>query len=143
MKPRRYIIFYAIFAIVIVVLSMRLVNLQIANGAYYREKSDTRTVRSVSLFAPRGEILDRNGRPIVANRTAYNVYILSDRNRTADKLNRLVYDLSRTITGYSEYVKSIFPMKKGSMNILSRLNRNLLTDGKKITVLIKKTMQKE
>jgi len=113
MKPRRYIIFYAIFAIVIVVLSMRLVNLQIANGAYYREKSDTRTVRSVSLFAPRGEILDRNGRPIVANRTAYNVYILSDRNRTADKLNRLVYDLSRTITGYSEYVKSIFPIEKG------------------------------
>ena len=110
MKPRRYIIFYAIFTIVAVVITMRLVNLQIANGNYYREKSDTRTVRSVGLFAPRGEILDRNGRPIVANRTAYNVYLLSDRNRTADRLNRLIYDLSQTITGYSEYIESIFPI---------------------------------
>ena len=110
MKPRRYIAAYTLFCIVIFVMVMRLVNLQIANGNYYREKSDTRTVRSVELIAQRGEILDRNGRPIVTNRTAYNVYILSSRNRTAAELNDIIYKLSVTIKDYKEYVKSILPL---------------------------------
>jgi len=90
MKPRRYIAVYAMLVAVVVVIVMRLVNMQIANGNSYREKSDTRTLRSVEFIAPRGEILDRNGRPIVTNRTAYNVYILSSRSRTADELNRVI-----------------------------------------------------
>ena len=113
MKPRRYIAAYTLFCIVIFVMVMRLVNLQIANGNYYREKSDTRTVRSVELIAQRGEILDRNGRPIVTNRTAYNVYILSSRNRTAAELNDIIYKLSVTIKDYKEYVKSILPIEIG------------------------------
>ncbi len=111
MKPRRYIAAYTLFAVVIFVMVMRLVNLQIANGNYYREKSDTRTVRSVELIAQRGEILDRNGRPIVSNRTAYNVYILSSRNRTAAELNNIIHKLSVTINDYREYVKSILPIE--------------------------------
>ena len=111
MKPRRYIAAYALFAVVIFVMVMRLVNLQIANGNYYREKSDTRTVRSVEFIAQRGEILDRNGRPIVSNRTAYNVYILSSRNRTAAELNEIIYKLSLTVKDYREYVKSILPIE--------------------------------
>lgn len=111
MKPRRYIAVYALFSVVIFVMVMRLVNLQLANGNYYREKSDTRTVRSVELIAQRGEILDRNGRPIVTNRTAYNVYILSSRNRTAAELNDIIYKLSVTVKDYKEYVKSILPIE--------------------------------
>ncbi|MBE7034054.1 MAG: hypothetical protein E7406_07510 [Ruminococcaceae bacterium] len=110
MKPRRYVAFYVLFAVVAVIMTMRLVNLQIAKGSYYREKSNTRATRSVELIAPRGEILDRNGRPIVTNRTAYNVYILSSKNRTADELNRVIYDLSVTVSGYREYIKTVFPM---------------------------------
>ncbi len=113
MKPRRYIAAYTLFSVVIFIMVMRLVNLQIANGNYYREKSNTRTVRSVELIAQRGEILDRNGRPIVTNRTAYNVYILSSRNRTAEELNDIIYKLSVTIKGYKEYVKSILPIEIG------------------------------
>lgn len=111
MKPRRYIASYVLFIAVIIVVVMRLVNLQIANGSYYREKSDTRTLRSVEFIAPRGEILDRNGRPIVTNRTAYNVYILSSRSRTADELNRVICNLSVTVKDYTEYVKSILPIE--------------------------------
>ena len=111
MKPRRYIAVYAMLVAVVVVIVMRLVNMQIANGNSYREKSDTRTLRSVEFIAPRGEILDRNGRPIVTNRTAYNVYILSSRSRTADELNRVICNLSITVKDYGEYVKTILPVE--------------------------------
>ncbi len=111
MKPRRYVAFYVLFTIVAIIMTMRLVNLQIAKGSYYREKSNTRTLRSVELIAPRGEILDRNGRPIVTNRTAYNVYILSSRKRTPAELNRVIYDLSVIVSDYREYVKTVFPVE--------------------------------
>ena len=80
-------------AVAFIVLATRLINLQLANGAYYRLKSDLRTEHSIELLAPRGEILDRNGRPIVSNRTGYNVYILSNRDRTQGELNLLIKNL--------------------------------------------------
>ncbi len=110
MKQRRYLIFYVLFALVTGIVAARLVNLQIANGNYYREKSNTRTVRSVALVAPRGELLDRNGRAIVSNRTAHNVYILSNRDRTADELNKVIYNLLKTVKNSPESVKEVLPI---------------------------------
>ena len=96
MNRKRYMIFYILFTLAAVMIGARLVNLQLVNGNYYREKSDSRTVRSIELIAPRGEILDRNGRDIVSNRTAYNVYILSNRQRTPEQLNKIIYNLFKT-----------------------------------------------
>ena len=79
MRNKRYTAFYILFAFAAIMIVARLINLQITNGSYYREKSDSRTVHSVELIAPRGEILDRNGRAIVSNRTGHNVYILATR----------------------------------------------------------------
>ena len=75
MKFSRYAAINTLTAIICVLLSARLVNLQITNGAEYRKKSESRTTRFIELTAPRGEILDRYGRSIVKNRTGYNVYI--------------------------------------------------------------------
>ena len=110
MKPRRYFVFYILFAFAAFVIAMRLLNLQIVNGNYYREKSDIRTVRSVELIAPRGELLDRNGRAIVSNRTGYNVYILSSRGRTADELNKLIYNLLETVKNSRGGTESVLPI---------------------------------
>ncbi len=114
MKPRRYVAFYILFALVAIMISVRLVNLQIVNGNYYREKSDSRIVRSIELVAARGEILDRNGRAIVSSRTAYNVYILSNRQRTDERLNKTIYNLYRTVTTASSNVTSIIPVEEKS-----------------------------
>ena len=110
MKPRRYFVFYILFAFAAFVIATRLLNLQIVNGNYYREKSDIRTVRSVELIAPRGELLDRNGRAIVSNRTGYNVYILSSRGRTAEKLNKLIYNLLETVKNSRGSIESVLPI---------------------------------
>ncbi|MBE7055530.1 MAG: hypothetical protein E7392_05400 [Ruminococcaceae bacterium] len=111
MKPRRYMAFYIALALSAVMIAGRLANLQVANGSYYRERSNLRTVRSVELVAQRGEILDRNGRAIVSNRTGYNVYILSNRDRTAQQLNGVIYNLFSVIGNAADAVKDILPIK--------------------------------
>ncbi|MBR2884069.1 MAG: penicillin-binding protein 2 [Clostridia bacterium] len=110
MKTRRYIIFYVLFALTALMIGARLINLQIANGNYYREKSNSRTVRSVELAAPRGEILDRNGRAIVSNRTGYNVYILSNRERTSAQLNKVINNLSKAVKSKGRFSDDVLPI---------------------------------
>ena len=40
---------------------------QIVRGDYYRELSDTNRIKTIPVHAPRGVILDRNGKPLVYN----------------------------------------------------------------------------
>ena len=50
-----------------------LYNLQIVNGATYRERSAKRIARVETVEASRGELLDCNGRVLVSNRATYQV----------------------------------------------------------------------
>lgn len=111
MKPKRYIAFYVLMILSALIIGARLVNLQVTNGEEYREKSDSRTMRSIELMAPRGEILDRNGKPIVSNRTGYNVYILSNRNRKPEELNSLILRLCKVINGADVELTASFPIR--------------------------------
>lgn len=49
------------------ILLIRLINLQIFNGSYYRKLSDTNRIRTSIIHAPRGTIFDRNSIPLVFN----------------------------------------------------------------------------
>ena len=110
MNLKRYTAFFVVIAVSFVFIFGRLVNLQIANGNYYRQKSDSRTVRSIELAAPRGEILDRNGRAIVTNRTGYSVYIHGNSKRKAPELNNLILNLYRAVKSAQKEVQTIFPI---------------------------------
>lgn len=78
-----------VFAIVCIA---RLFNLQIVNGDEYKEKAENRLVRACTIKAPRGEIMDRYGVPLVTNSMGYYILIQSiDKknstlNDTIDKL---------------------------------------------------------
>ena len=111
MKRGRYTCFYFFFAAVAVLFVLRLINLQVTNGSTYRQRSDNRTIRSIELVAPRGEILDRNGRPIVLNRTGYNVYILSNSNRSSEQLNKVIYNLFLTVKDAKNRIEGVLPIK--------------------------------
>ncbi len=56
-----------------IIFIFQLYNLQIVNGASYREQSENRLVREIKVTAPRGEIYDRYGKLIVTSVTGYNV----------------------------------------------------------------------
>lgn len=62
-----------ILAVLLLVFSWVLYDLQIVHGAEYLEKSQRKIANTETVEAARGEILDRYGRVIVSNRTSYNV----------------------------------------------------------------------
>ncbi len=62
-----FVVVVAVFAI----FGLRLFQLQIVEGESYRMRSERNRVRSVRLEAPRGDILDRDGRAVASTRAAF------------------------------------------------------------------------
>src|ERR1041385_6027593 len=71
---------YIILAIFLL-LAYGLWRLQVSQSDYYSAAAERNRVRNVPILAPRGRILDRNGRPIVENYTSYTAMLLRDANR--------------------------------------------------------------
>lgn len=70
---KRSIVLIVILLAALIVWGGRLYNLQIVKGEEYLRQSESKLTRSVTVEAPRGEILDRNGRTMVTNRTSFMV----------------------------------------------------------------------
>ena len=74
------------------VCAVRLYNLQIVNGEDFRIMADNSSVRTYVKKAPRGEIFDRNGVPIVENKPGYSIQIFKT-DITDDELNANLADI--------------------------------------------------
>lgn len=80
------IVVLVFFAIIV----LRLWSLQITNGKEYENRAYSNRVRVREAIAPRGHILDRNGREIVTNRPSFNVVLIQeDSHDVSDVLDRL------------------------------------------------------
>lgn len=71
---------------------VRLTKLQIVQGDDYRQQSENRLVSNMPLPAPRGEILDRYGRPLVTNRMGFSIQFQKSGLEDAE-LNAVILDL--------------------------------------------------
>jgi len=89
---KRFIILYCILGILSFVIVSRLFILQVIDGHEYREITEKRLSKTMPQKAPRGEILDRYGRPLVSNRTGYTVRI-SKTSATDEELNEIICNL--------------------------------------------------
>ncbi len=69
----RTLALFLIALTVFVAYGLRLMQLQLVEGDRYFAQTQKRTQRTVTIPAARGEIVDRNGRPLVVNRSCYNV----------------------------------------------------------------------
>ena len=67
------------------VFTVRLFQLQILEGADLRSRSLRNSVRTLVLEAPRGQIVDREGRVMAANRPAYRVQVIPNELRTPER----------------------------------------------------------
>ncbi len=63
----------AVILFLVAVLVARLWYLQIHNGAKYQHLSENNRIRVQKIVAPRGDIIDRNGKIIVTNRPCFNI----------------------------------------------------------------------
>jgi len=72
------------------VLAFGLWRLQVARSDYYNTLAEQNRIKQVPILAPRGKILDREGRIIVDNYPSFSVLLLRDQNRDlladADKI---------------------------------------------------------
>jgi len=68
-----YFIPHILLLIVVVFLFVRLFNLQVVHGEYYRRLSDDNRTRTIIEYAPRGIIYDRDGQALVSNTPAFKV----------------------------------------------------------------------
>jgi penicillin-binding protein 2 len=65
----------AILLIVFAALFLRLWALQVLAGTKYVNQAQANSFRAVPVLAPRGQILDRSGRPLVTNAAATAVQV--------------------------------------------------------------------
>ena len=64
--------------VALALLGGRLYFLQIVKGDYYESKAESQRVRLIPVPAPRGSILDRNGKILVDSRPSYNVVLSNE-----------------------------------------------------------------
>jgi penicillin-binding protein 2 len=69
---------------VFLLLAFGLWRLQVAHSDYYTSLAEQNRVKQVPILAPRGKLLDREGRIIVDNYPSFSVLLLRDQNRDLD-----------------------------------------------------------
>jgi len=70
----------------IAVIIARLWFLQIYSGSQYREKADNNRVRMLDIVAPRGNVLDAEGRTIITNRPSFNIVWVKEDSPDPDEI---------------------------------------------------------
>ena len=78
----------------VAVLVVQFWNLQVVRARHFRELAESNRSRLVTLAAPRGALLDRKGKVLVADRPSFTVVLNAER---PDGLDRMVSRLADTL----------------------------------------------
>ncbi len=91
---------YTIVGIAIVlmfsVIVYQLANMQLVQGENYYTQSQSKIMRSTTILAERGNILDRYGVPVAINSTSYSV-LLMDTGLGPKKLNEMMFKILKVL----------------------------------------------
>ena len=105
----RELILSIIIILVSVIFILQLFNLQILQGADFREQAEKRMVRTETVEAARGEIYDRNGVVLATNKLAYNVQLYRVKVETEEQ-NHSIERLIQILEGNGDKIYSTFPI---------------------------------
>ena len=92
-----------------VVLIVQLFNLQIVNGSTYRETSNTRLTRESTLYAARGNIVDRNGTIIAGTEMTFALELYKTKLEN-DVLNDSILAVINTLEENGDKYTDTFPI---------------------------------
>ncbi len=112
----RLIVMCGLIAAFFLFCLIRLVDLQIVNGESYKKISDNRMIRAYSIKAPRGEIFDMYGRPLVTNSMGYIIQIQSMDKKNSSLNDTLIKLFKIAEENGFEYAND-FPIKTTSYKI--------------------------
>ncbi|MBQ2781399.1 MAG: hypothetical protein IJF42_07595 [Clostridia bacterium] len=125
--------------LVFVVFSVRLFQIQIVDGAYYADQANKGTQAEISVSAARGEVLDTYNRPMVVNRTTYQVvfdsyyFPLGSSDELRVQQASIILSLAKLLETNGETWQDTLPIsvekpytfKKGYDNTVSALKASL------------------
>ena len=92
----RFIIIAIFIVLIFAVIVYQLANIQLVQGENYYSQSQYINMRSRTLLAERGNILDRNGIPIAVNSTSFSL-LLMDTGRHEDELNEMIFKIIKIL----------------------------------------------
>lgn len=106
LRPR-FAVLAGIVLLVLGLLFVRLWTMQVLSGPAFAAQADQNRVREVTTVAPRGRILDRNGKELVANRATMVVLVAPGARDDEDLLNRLSALLDVPVAELKERAESV------------------------------------
>ena len=92
MSKARFRIIKFIMLVMLAAIAWKLFDLQIINGEKYLEVATDRLTMNITEKAPRGEIVDRYGVPLVTNKVGYSV-VLQRAGQSNEELNAVIKQL--------------------------------------------------
>ena len=87
--PLRIVTIQIVAFVLLAILGVRLYYLQIVQGQYWSDRAENQRVRFIPIPAPRGAILDRNGKILVDSRPTYNVVMSNEPLKKIDVSERI------------------------------------------------------
>jgi penicillin-binding protein 2 len=96
-------------------LGVRLFYLQIVRGEYYEDRAANQRIRLIPIPAPRGAILDRNGKILVDSRPSYNITLSNEPNQKIEITPNLLEDLAKGLRVGQDFVSE-------RLNLLKKQN---------------------
>jgi len=106
----RILIMKGLVVVIGLVFATRLINLQVINGAAYREQSEKKMLRETAVEAPRGEIYDRNGVVLATSKLAYDVEIYKV-GSSNEEMNKIILRVINILEQNNDEYYSSFPME--------------------------------
>jgi len=130
-QKKRLIVTMILVTVIAVGCFIRLMSMQVVNGEAYQELIDQGYSTTYSVTAARGEIVDRYGRTLAANRVSHNISF--DKNTMpSDETNAIILDLCGILSDAGEEWNDSLPLSEtapfsftGSDSSVSRLKKML------------------
>lgn len=106
----RYVALGVIMCMIFSAIVLRLAYLQIVKKEYYREKETAKNSKTISTIAPRGEIYDRNGEVLAANRQGFSI-IFTETTTSKEEFFKTISDVFKLLEENNEKLSDNFPLK--------------------------------
>ena len=110
----RFNVLTVLVYIIGIILLVQLFNLQIVNGAEYREESNTRLSRESVLRAARGQILDKTGNTLVSSDMVFELELYKTKSDT-ETLNNTIFNIIGVLEKYGISYPDSFPVDINTM----------------------------
>lgn len=105
----RYNVLSGIVYAIGIILIIQLFNLQIVNGSTYRETSNTRLTRESTLYAARGNIVDRNGVLLAGSEMTFALEMYKTKQENS-RLNDTILAVIKTLEENGDEYTDTFPI---------------------------------